>query len=202
MVVTRQVSVEEFARMAREGSWELIDGEPVAVNPVAGRASRIGGRLYARLDAFVEAGNLGWAYPADAGFVLFDDRATVRSPDAAVVLKSRIAEEPDGFIPAPPDLAVEVLSPSDRMADALAKIAMYFEAGVSLVWLIRPRRAPSTSFVRMPRRSPSTRQTFSTVAISCRFQRAGRGDLAEVAGAPRAISAIGRLSGATAWTCG
>jgi Uma2 family endonuclease len=38
----------------------------------------------------------------------------------------------------PPDLAVEVLSPSDRMADALAKVAMYLQAGTRLVWLVNP----------------------------------------------------------------
>ena len=37
-----------------------------------------------------------------------------------------------------PDLAAEVLSPSDRMTDALSKITMYLQAGVRLVWLIDP----------------------------------------------------------------
>jgi Uma2 family endonuclease len=146
MVATRPVSIEEFARMSGDGSWELIDGELVAVNPAAVRSSRIGGRFYSRLEAFVDGGILGWAYPADAGFILFADRATVRSPDAAVVLKGRVVEEPDGFMPVPPDLAVEVLSPSDRIADALAKIAMYFEAGVRLVWLVNPATKLVTVF--------------------------------------------------------
>jgi Uma2 family endonuclease len=60
----------------------------------------------------------------------------VRSPDAAVVLRNRLAELPDSFVPMAPDLAVEVLSPSDRMADALAKVAMYLQAGTPLVWLV------------------------------------------------------------------
>jgi Uma2 family endonuclease len=37
-----------------------------------------------------------------------------------------------------PDLAVEVLSPSDRKADALAKVVMYLQAGTPLVWLVNP----------------------------------------------------------------
>jgi len=41
-------------------------------------------------------------------------------------------------VPMAPDLAVEVLSPSDRMADALAKVAMYLQAGTPLVWLVNP----------------------------------------------------------------
>jgi len=55
-----------------------------------------------------------------------------------VVLRNRLAELPDSFVPMAPDLAVEVLSPSDRMADALAKVAMYLQAGTSLVWLVNP----------------------------------------------------------------
>ncbi len=53
-----------------------------------------------------------------------------------MVLRNRLAELPDSFVPMAPDLAVEVLSPSDRMADALAKVAMYLQAGTPLVWLV------------------------------------------------------------------
>jgi Uma2 family endonuclease len=133
MVATRQVTVDEFAEMALQGGWELVDGEPIELTPAAGRSSRIGGRLYARLADHVEPSEFGWAFPAETGFVLFADRTTVRSPDAAVVRRDRLAEPPDTFVPLAPDLAVEVLSPSDRIADALAKIAMYLDAGVRLV---------------------------------------------------------------------
>jgi Uma2 family endonuclease len=57
-----------------------------------------------------------------------------------------LAEPPDSFVPLAPDLAVEVLSPSDRMADALAKIAMYLDAGVRLVWLVDPASQTVTIF--------------------------------------------------------
>jgi Uma2 family endonuclease len=42
------------------------------------------------------------------------------------------------FVPVAPDLAVEVLSPSDRMAEAPSKVTMYLQAGVQLVWLLDP----------------------------------------------------------------
>ncbi|MFN8558749.1 MAG: Uma2 family endonuclease [Dehalococcoidia bacterium] len=38
-----------------------------------------------------------------------------------------------------PDFAVEILSPSDLMGDALAKVRRYLEHGVRLVWLIAPQ---------------------------------------------------------------
>jgi Uma2 family endonuclease len=146
MVATRHFTVEEFAALPRDGSWELIDGEPVAVSPSAGPSSRFGGRIYARIQAHAEPTGLGLAYPANAGFILFDDRAVVRSPDAAFVRRERLPEEPNSFVPVAPDFAAEVLSPTDRRADALAKIAMYLQAGVQLVWLVDPDSRTVTVF--------------------------------------------------------
>jgi Uma2 family endonuclease len=138
MVATRPITIQEFERMALDGRWELIDGEPVEMTPAAGRSGWISATIVALLANHVRKSLLGWAFSAETGFILFDDRQTVRSPDAAVVLRSRLAELPDSFVPMAPDLAVEVLSPSDRMADALAKIAMYLQAGTPLVWLVNP----------------------------------------------------------------
>jgi Uma2 family endonuclease len=146
MVATRRVTIDEFANMPLQGVWELVDGEPIEFTLATGKSSRIGGRLYARLADHVEPNEFGWAFPAETGFILFADRTTVRSPDAAVVRRDRLAEPPDSFVPLAPDLAVEVLSPSDRMADALAKIATYLDAGVRLVWLVDPASRTVTIF--------------------------------------------------------
>ena len=138
MVATRRLTIEEFAEMPLQGIWELVDGEPVELSPTAGRSGWISATIVALLANHVRQSRLGWAFSAETGFVLFDDRQTVRSPDAAVVLRNRLAELPDSFVPMAPDLAVEVLSPSDRMVDALAKVVMYLQAGTPLVWLVNP----------------------------------------------------------------
>lgn len=154
MVATRHVTIEESASTSRDGQWELIDGVLTEVAPASSLPSRVGGRFYAQFVLQLEDTGLGWAYPADAGFILFDDRSTVRSPDAAFVSKVRLPDEPKGFVPVAPDLAVEVLSPSDRMADALSKVAMYLEAGVALVWLFDPATRSATIF--RPDSAPKT----------------------------------------------
>src|SRR5262249_49692616 len=71
---------------------------------------------------------------------------TVRSPDAAFVRRDRLPGFTDRFVPLAPDLAVEVLSPSDRIADAMGKITMYLQAGVRLVWLVDPSARTVTIF--------------------------------------------------------
>lgn len=146
MVAAGYVTVEEFASMPNIGQWELIKGELIEAAPASSLPSRVGGRSYAQFVLQLEDKGLGWAYPADAGFILFDDRSTVRSPDAAFVSKERLPTEPNGFVPVAPDLAVEVMSPSDRMSDALSKVAMYLDAGVAMVWLVDPEQRTVTIF--------------------------------------------------------
>ena len=146
MVATRHVTIEEFATTSRDGQWELIDGEPTEVNPASFRSVWIAGELYARIREHVRKNDLGRAVSDGAGFILFDDRAIVRSPDVAFISRNRLPTIIEGFVPLAPDLAVEVLSPSDRRADILAKVAMYLQAGVHLVWLIDPDPRTVTVF--------------------------------------------------------
>lgn len=138
MVTSRPASIDDLAERILPEHWELVKGEILEVTPASGRSSRIGGRIYALFLRHGEEQGLGWAFPADSGFILFPDRQTVRSPDAAFVLRHRLAGEPEGFVPVVPDIAVEVLSPSDRLPDAFAKVAMYLQAGVQIVWLVNP----------------------------------------------------------------
>jgi Uma2 family endonuclease len=138
MVATHRITVEEFAKLPLEGRWELIDGELVEMTPSSDRSGWVSGRLFSRLERFVDANSLGLAFAPETGFVLFGDRSTVRSPDGAVVLHGRLPDFTDRFVPVAPDLAIEVLSPSDRMGEALSKIGMYLQAGVQLVWLVDP----------------------------------------------------------------
>lgn len=146
MVATRRLTIAEFEAEAREGLWELIDGEPVEMTPSAGLSSMIASRISGEFYIYMQEHPIGHAFSADAGFILFPDHATVRSPDAAFVRSSRLPKVPAAYVPMPPDLAVDVLSPSDRLADALSKATMYLQAGVSLVWVIDPMKRTATIF--------------------------------------------------------
>jgi len=148
------MTIKEFEAEAREGSWELIDGEPVALNPSGGDSGWVAGEIFAHLREHVRTSSLGGVFTTDVGFILFDDRAVVRSPDVAFVRRERLPELTDGFVPMAPDLAVEVLSPSDRIPDAMSKVAMYLQAGVRLVWLVDPLQRSVNVF--SPDASPKT----------------------------------------------
>lgn len=73
-----------------------------------------------------------------AGYQLSED--TVRGPDVAFISRERLpAETPTGWWPFAPDLAVEVLSRSNRVSAMNEKVLNYLEAGIRLVWVIEPR---------------------------------------------------------------
>jgi len=79
---------------------------------------------------------------AETGFLLARRPDTVRAPDVAFVSAERLeqARTTRGFFPGPPDLAVEVLSPTDRAGEVHAKVADYLAAGTRLVWVVEPGR--------------------------------------------------------------
>jgi Uma2 family endonuclease len=146
MVATRHVSVEEFETTPPAGRWELIDGAIVAVTPAADESSSIGATIITVLGPHVRAHHLGRLYNAEGGFVLFPDRATVLAPDVAFV---RAERAPQGaarkhFPRLAPDLVVEVLSPSDCASETVAKLELYKEAGVPLIWLVDPEKQTVT----------------------------------------------------------
>lgn len=146
MVATRPLTIAEFEAEARDGLWELIDGKPVEMTPSAGLSSMIASRINGYVFVYLLDHPIGHAFASDGGFILFPDRDTVRAPDFAFIQRDRLPKVPASFIPMPPDLAGEILSPTDRLSEALAKAAMCLEAGVPLVWLIDPRKRTATVF--------------------------------------------------------
>jgi Uma2 family endonuclease len=148
MATTRLYTVRELEESPPEGAWELIDGELTPVNPVSLRSTVIAHRVGRIVGNYVDEHDLGLVTGADGGYVLFPNRETLRAPDVGFIRKDRIPpeEEHSHFPRLAPDLAVEVLSPSDRLADALSKISMYLEAGVRAIWLIDPIARTVTVF--------------------------------------------------------
>jgi hypothetical protein len=63
MVATKPVTVDEFAAMPLEGAWELVDGEMIELSPTADKSGWVSGRVFSRIERFVDAHRLGWAFP-------------------------------------------------------------------------------------------------------------------------------------------
>jgi Uma2 family endonuclease len=146
MATTRLFTVEELEHSPPEGEWELIDGELVPVTPAGFESSSLGHRIGRIVGNYVDAHGLGAMTGADGGYVLFPDRATIRVPDVAFIREDRLPPESERsrFPRLAPDLAIEVLSPSDSTSEVVAKVEMYQEAGIPLIWLVDPKKRTIT----------------------------------------------------------
>lgn len=103
-------------------------------------------RLLRLLGDFVEAHALGEVC-GETGFVLARDPDTILGPDLAFISRERLKNVDDArFFSGSPDLAVEILSPSNRSGAMHAKVADYLAAGTRLVWVVDPKRKSVTTY--------------------------------------------------------
>ena len=133
---TATVADWEAANRRGDGLYELIDGALIR-KAMSDLSSWLGGAIFARLWNFVTDRNLGYVHPADAYFDLPDG---LRAPDASF---TRLADRPHGlqergYSDVPPALVVEALSPGNTRREMELKRAVYFAAGVELVWEADP----------------------------------------------------------------
>jgi Uma2 family endonuclease len=129
-----------FALSLPDARSELVRGEVVRMTPAGGEHGVIALRIGARLLAFVEARDLGAVCAAETGFLVTRDPDTVRAPGAAFVSRERMAGEPPPrrFWPFAPDLAVEVVSPSERAEEVQERVRDWSAGGVRRLWLVYP----------------------------------------------------------------
>lgn len=135
------VSADDLLLMPDDGwRYELVRGKLIRMSPTSSQSSLVSRRIGSEVDLFVRQNRLGLCGDADWGFRLASDPDIVRAPDIAFVRAERIPPEgiPAGFWPGAPDLAIEVVSPSDRFADVLEKVQAYLDAGTRLVWVVDP----------------------------------------------------------------
>jgi Uma2 family endonuclease len=134
-------SAEDLYTLPDDGTArELQAGFLVCEPPAGGRHGDTSLALASALRRHVREHRLGRVLANDTGFVLARDPDTVRAPDVAFVTTTRWESYPDParFLPGPPDLAVEVLTPSNSPEEMHAKVADFLAAGTRLVWVVDP----------------------------------------------------------------
>jgi Uma2 family endonuclease len=135
------ITADEFLAMdLGEGRFELVRGEVVAMSPPPDYwHGSICGDAYFKLHGFGRETGHGHAATNDSAVRI--NESTVRGADVCYYSearwpRARVGQESP---PVPPDLVVEVVSPSDRPSDVLEKVAEYLRAGVLMVWVIHPQ---------------------------------------------------------------
>ena len=117
--------------------YEIVDGELHVTAAPRFRHQQVVRGLLLLLDAAAREHELGEVVPGPVTVRLRDD--LVLEPDIVFVRNERMAiVDADGRIQGPPDLVVEVLSPSTRAYDRDLKRKRYLEGGVPEVWIVDP----------------------------------------------------------------
>ncbi len=131
---------EAFMALPKDGHrYEIVNGELVDMGNSGALHGYVCSLLLAALMGFVLPNKLGVILDSSTAFKM--KNGNKRSPDISFFAKERlqgVTELPSGFLEGAPDLAVEVLSPSNTVEEIDGKIVEYFENGARLVWVVNP----------------------------------------------------------------
>ena len=129
-----KMTLEEFLQSDLEG-YEYVKGELIPMPPTSVEHGKISINLILPLGLYVRENQLGDVYVPDTGFQVGD---RVLMPDVAFVSSERMPDDLNKVFPTPPDLAVEVVSPSDAFRSVIRKALDYLKAGTKMVWIVEP----------------------------------------------------------------
>lgn len=148
MIIERQyISADDFLEIVGSPEYaelraELVDGEIITMSKPSGLHGQITMLLGAKIFNYAADKGLGIVTAAETGFVLErnpDGRDSVRGLDIAFIRGARVPSVlPDQLLTVAPDLAVEVISPSNEAEDIHRKIRQLLAAGTALVWVVYP----------------------------------------------------------------
>ncbi len=124
--------------MPHDQPCELIAGEIAMMTPTGFEHGEIESNIDFLLKSHVIKNNLGSVVSGDAGFLISRDPDTVRAPDVAFVRGDRKFGRLKNYFPGAPDLAVEVISPTDRLQNVDEKTQAWLDGGAALVWVVWP----------------------------------------------------------------
>jgi len=140
-MVEELITAEELYQISdRDRVHELIRGVVQRRPPLGYDEGRLLGNLQFLLQSFVFKQRRGVVVGGRCGFLLAQRPDTVRAARIAYIQSSRseIAVERGPFYPGAPDLAIEVISLSDRAGEIEEKVRDWLSHGCRVVWLVNP----------------------------------------------------------------
>lgn len=131
----------DFCQLNRDLRIErTAEGDLIIIAPAGGETGDKNASITAFLKIWSFQDGSGVAFDSLTGFTL--PNGAIRSPDAAWVKRSRLAEltpeQKKKFLPPCPDFAIELRSPSDNLKTVQEKMQEYLTNGAQLGWLIDP----------------------------------------------------------------
>ncbi|MBC8113368.1 MAG: Uma2 family endonuclease [Candidatus Saccharimonas sp.] len=143
-VAASLMNAQEFAAwVARpenaDRHFELERGEVIEMPPPKRKHGFVCNNVAWRLTNYAEVRGVGIVCTNDAGVIVERDPDTVRGPDVAYFDDVTNADDVLAeYAAIPPVVAVEVLSPEDRVNKVANKVDEYLAFGVRQVWVVDP----------------------------------------------------------------
>ena len=139
LVSTPPITLEEFSQLPDDGQiYEIAAGELITMPHPKSLHTLVAHKVYEALQSFLKQYGQSQAL-LEAGYILSLTPLTVRQPDVYVLTKERIrSTAPDGYFEGAPEIAIEIVSPSDSAEYLERKVRDYLELGSTEVWVLYP----------------------------------------------------------------
>ena len=133
------LSLDEFMALPNDGNrHELNEGELVVMPPPKSEHAVVLDNIKTILTTCIAGKQLGRIFP-EAGYLLTrEPEVTIRQPDVSFLSRRRLKKS-DEYFEGSPELAVEVVSPSDSAEDLNLKVKQYLAFGSQEVWVFYPK---------------------------------------------------------------
>jgi Uma2 family endonuclease len=140
------MTLDEFFKLhGHESNVELVRGQVVRYPMAGAKHGVINGNAGAIIRDFVRSQKIGRVMTNDTLIRITAD--TARGADVCFLSYAKLSTGvPDGILEVPPELVVEVKSPSDLWTDLLGKVIDYLRAGVAVVLVIDPKTESASVF--------------------------------------------------------
>ena len=140
-VATKPMTAEEFflTEEFENGKYELVRGEIEFMPPPGIRHGEVQTNVAFVIKLFLKSHRIGRVV-TESGAITERDPDSVRGPDVSFYSAERLpyGVEVIAYHELPPDLCMEVMSPSDTITGLRAKAHEYLNGGVKLVWIVDP----------------------------------------------------------------
>jgi Uma2 family endonuclease len=132
-----KLTLEDYNVLPNDGKrYEIVDGELYVTPAPSTRHQGISIRLTSRLFRVLDEGGQGRLFNAPIDVVL--NEHNIVQPDIVYIKNENRSIIEEKYIKGPPDMVVEILSPSTRRTDVIVKAALYAQFGVPAYWIVDP----------------------------------------------------------------
>jgi Uma2 family endonuclease len=152
-IPTEDKWIVESDYVALGNQYEIIDGELVERGLMSTKAVIARDNLYDLLKSHARQNNLGYVFGDGVVYYLFKETRGIKGaliPDISFIRTANLMPSwtIDDNYPGAPDLAIEVISPSNTAEEMALKVRRYLEAGTQEVWLIYPEAEELHQYLR------------------------------------------------------